>query len=398
MRLCFLCNEYPPGPHGGIGTLTQVLTRALAHAGHEVRVIGMYPANYPAPNYEEDQGVRVWRLRESVHRFGWIRSRYRLYQAVARWSRERKVDLVEVPDWEGWAAGWPRLAVPVVARLHGSSSYFAAELGTAINRSAFWLERRSLQRADFWCSASRYTAGKTRKLFGLRSNPSAILHNSVEIPAHSPGTVRSSRQVVFSGTLTAKKGIISLIQAWPRVSEACPDAELHIYGKDGRTEDKKSMREFLLSQLSGQARQSVRFHGHVTREKLFHALQMARSAVFPSYAEAFALAPLEAMAYGCPTIYSRHGSGPELIEHDRDGLLIDPDQPVEIADAIIRILTDDRLSERLERAGRKRVEESFSVQALLGQNEAFYQGCISDFRQTPARPESRIGEARERAS
>ena len=87
------------------------------------------------------------------------------------------------------------------------------------------------------------------------------------------------------------------------------------------------------------------------------------------------------MAYGCPTIYSQRGSGPELIENGRDGLLIEPDQPDKIAEAIVRVLTDDSLAQRLGEAGRERVMKNFSAQVLLAQNEAFYQECLSDFQQ-----------------
>lgn len=123
----------------------------------------------------------------------------------------------------------------------------------------------------------------------------------------------------------------------------------------------------------------LNFHGHVTREKIFHALQTARLAVFPSYAEAFALAPMEAMACGCATVYTRRASGPELIEHNKTGLLVDPDQPGEIADAIIHLLTDDDLTRRLGDAGRKRIQEKFSIQAMVAENETFYRNCVSNF-------------------
>jgi hypothetical protein len=49
LELCFICSEYPPGPHGGIGTMTQVLARALVARGHGVRVIGVYQRDYPGP-------------------------------------------------------------------------------------------------------------------------------------------------------------------------------------------------------------------------------------------------------------------------------------------------------------------------------------------------------------
>src|SRR5204863_7042035 len=101
-------------------------------------------------------------------------ARLRLYRAVARWARQGKIDLVEVPDWEGWVAGWPRLPIPVVARLHGSSSYFAAEMQQRTAKLTFAIERASLRRADFWCSTSRYTAERTRRLFALTAGPHAV--------------------------------------------------------------------------------------------------------------------------------------------------------------------------------------------------------------------------------
>ncbi len=384
MRICFLCNEYPPGPHGGIGTMTQVLARALVQAGHEVRVVGAYRRNYSASDYEEDQGVRVWRLRRNDHRFSRLPARHQLFQTVAGWSRRGEIDLIEVPDWEGWVAGWPRLPVPVIARLNGSISYFSAEMGQPINRVTFWLERASLRRAEFWCSVSRYTADKTQRLFGLRSGPRAILYNPVDVPVDLSITARSETRVIFTGTLALKKGIASLTKAWPYVLEICKEAELHIYGKDGRTEEGPSMQALIRSQHNGQVGKSIHFHGHVNRAELFTVLQNARLAVFPSYAEAFALAPLEAMAYGCPTIYSQRGSGPELMEDGRDGLLVDPDNPDDIAEAIIRVLTDDKLAQRLGEAGRERVMKNFSAQFLLAQNETFYQDCVSDFQQNPS--------------
>jgi hypothetical protein len=158
LRICFVCSEYPPGPHGGIGTMTQVLGRALCRGGHQVKVVGMYPADYPAPDRAEDHGVEVIRLRQGSAKGDWVLARLRLFRHVARWARDGVIDLVEVPDWGGWAACWPRLPVPVVARLNGSVTYFAAEAGRTPNRLTRWLERRSLERAQVVCAASRYTS------------------------------------------------------------------------------------------------------------------------------------------------------------------------------------------------------------------------------------------------
>jgi glycosyltransferase involved in cell wall biosynthesis len=141
------------------------------------------------------------------------------------------------------------------------------------------------------------------------------------------------------------------------------------------------MKAFLLSQLRPDAQRSVYFHGNVRRDKLLEVLRCARVAVFPSYAEAFAMAPLEAMAQGCATIYTRRGSGPEVIEHEQDGLLIDPDHPAEIAEAIVRVLADKDLARRLGKAGHRRVQQRFSRAVGLKKNQEFYRTCLRAFGQ-----------------
>ena len=379
MNICFICNEYPPAPHGGIGSMTQLVGRALVQRGHRVRVVGGYSQS-EREAVETDAGVEVYRLRIPPRRFGWIAFRYRLFNTVARWARSGSIDLVEVPDYQGWVAGWRRLPVPVVGRLHGSGTYFSAEMGWKLDRLGFQLERASLRRCDFLGSTSRYTAERTQHLFKLKSAVDAVLYNPVEVPESDVHGMRSRNRVVFTGTLNSKKGVISLIRAWPGVKRACPDSELHFFGKDTTVEGGGSMTAYLTSQLNGE-RSSVHFHGHTSREQLLESLKFPRVAVFPSYAEAFAMAPLEAMAHGCPTIYSKRGSAPELIEDERDGLLVDPDRPEEIAAAIIRVLKDDELAKHLGQAGRRRVAEAFSAPLVLDRNEAFYRSCIRQFRQ-----------------
>lgn len=359
--------------------MTQVLGRSLASQGHQVRVIGVYPADHQAPEFEVDRGVQVWRLRDSRNAGGWITSRVRLYRRVADWVRDGQVDLVEVPDYHGWAAGWKKLAVPVIVRLHGSLTYFAAELHQPVDQVGYFLERASLRRADYVCSVCGYTSKMTEQLFKMAFDFASVLYNPVELVPDSPGIPREKNHVVFSGTLTGKKGVVSLIKAWTTVVKSRPDAELHIFGKDARADDGRSMQASLSSLLDG-ARSSVFFHGHVPREKLLDVYQTSGVAVFPSRAEAFAMAPLEAMASGCPTIYSRRGSGPELLEHGRQGLLVDPDNPEEIADAILRIQTDRSLARELGEAGRARVRERFSIECLTAQNISFYNRCADDFR------------------
>jgi glycosyltransferase involved in cell wall biosynthesis len=91
--------------------------------------------------------------------------------------------------------------------------------------------------------------------------------------------------------------------------------------------------------------------------------------------EALPVAWLEGLACGAAVVASRDGPGPEVIEHGVSGLLCDPHDPASIATELVRVLSDTALSERLGRAGRRRVEKRFSESAVVPQAEAFYRAC-----------------------
>ena len=373
LRVGFVCNEYPDAPHGGLGVVTRVLARGLQARGHRVRVIGSY-TDASDEVQETDQGVQVLRLPESVGPGGWIRARYAVYRQVARWAREGEIDLVEVPDWEGWAAGWPRLPIPVVVRMHGSGVFIARASGKREPRMTRLLEGASLRRADFRCASSQFVAFSTAEAFRLQGPEARVIYNPVDEPSVSDGTPRSGAEVVFAGTLNANKGITRVLEGWPRVLARQPAARLHVFGR-GTTGFRRAD---LAAGLSDAIRPTVTFHGQVDRTRVLEAFRRARVAVFPSLVEAFAVAPLEAMSQGCPTVFTRGGSGPELIDHEHNGLLVNPRDPVEIAEMILRVIHDGELAERLEVAGRRR-SAHFALETILPANEAFYRESLRRF-------------------
>jgi glycosyltransferase involved in cell wall biosynthesis len=384
MKICFVCSEYPPGPHGGIGSLVQTLARALASRGHQVRVVGVYEFAYPAPDYEEDEGVQVWRLREPRHKFGWVRARWRLFRQLSEWSQRHEIELVEVPDYQGWAAGWPRLPVPVIVRLSGAHTFVSSEQGLPVSSTARWVEKATLRRADFLSSVSRYVGERIQAAFSLPSGTDSIIYNPVPIPDKLDTQERDPYRVVFGGTLNVNKGILSLIEAWPQVKTRHATAHLHVHGKDWRCDDGVMMRDHIKRRYPPETLESIVFHGMVTRQELAEAFRSASVAVFPSKVEAFGLAPAEAMAWGCPTIYTRSACGPEVIDHDKDGLLINPDSVTEIAGAINRLLDDRAFAARLGAAGRQKVLERFSLPVLIPQNEAFFASAVEQFKSRQA--------------
>ncbi len=144
--ICLICPEYPPGPHGGVGTLMQVLARELVKMNYEVRVVGVYPIGYPAPDYEEDHGVKVWRIRFGRGKYSWIPAWFRQYRMIKKWYDNKQIDIIEAPDSRGWFAFWPKFNIPIVLRANGSVTYFARILGYAPNKLTELLEQKSYER------------------------------------------------------------------------------------------------------------------------------------------------------------------------------------------------------------------------------------------------------------
>ena len=89
------------------------------------------------------------------------------------------------------------------------------------------------------------------------------------------------------------------------------------------------------------------------------------------------MALLEAMACGCAPVASRVGGVPEVIEDERSGLLVDPAKPAQLATALERLVRDPALRERLGRAARRRIEQSFSLEGTVRRHEELYSSLLT---------------------
>jgi glycosyltransferase involved in cell wall biosynthesis len=118
-----------------------------------------------------------------------------------------------------------------------------------------------------------------------------------------------------------------------------------------------------------QLHQHVRFLGYQPEEALAILYRLAGVFVFPSLYEGFGLPPLEAMASGTPVVMS---NVPSLVEVGGDAaVLVDPYDPVAIADGIHRVLTDARLEQDLRQKGLARAKQ-FSWATSVERVRAIY--------------------------
>ena len=391
MHIGFVCDEYPPAPHGGNGSLYSDLAEGLAAAGHRVTVVGVYPRR-AVELYGQDERMegrlRVVRLCESA---SWLRTRprflwdrFRLKRWFVKEHRHAPFDAIECPDYAGWLPFGGPQGVPVIVRIGGSNLLYDTEL----NRPGFpfeqKLERMCLQRADILAAVSGYAAERTLEICGMSGRRCTVVHNAVDAGLFGPLPEVSAEPglIVFVNSLSPRKGIEQLMDAMNTVLATRTEARLVVIGEEpGKTGSKPEYKERLQQRLRPEFRSRVDFPGRLDRTRgVVSYLRRAAVCCYPSRMETFGLAPLEAMSTGRPTIFCRNGPGPELIEDGVSGLLCEPSDPQDIARKIIDVLADESLAARLGANARQRVLARFDKAGWIKRNIEFFEACRSQGR------------------
>lgn len=357
MHIGFLSNEYPPLPSGGIGTSLRNLARALVAQGHRVTVVG-----WGRELEMDDGGVRVRMLGETrVPRLGWLLNRAAARRELLRLVEREGLDVLEAPDWTGLSAGL-RLPVPVAVRCHGSATYFADILGERVGPRVVLAERMALEGADGLASVSRFTAERTRELFGL-ADRFEVIPNGIDLARFAPGHPAEVEPgtILCFGTLVRKKGVLDLGPAFSEIVRREPRARLILAGRD--TPDRRTRSAstwgLLEGSLSPAARARTELLGALPHEHVQERVRRAAVCVFPSYAEAQPLAWLEAMACGRPLVGYDLGWAREIVRPGVDGLLVPAGDVRALAEAALGLLADPERAAALGASARQRIEAAF---------------------------------------
>lgn len=117
---------------------------------------------------------------------------------------------------------------------------------------------------------------------------------------------------------------------------------------------------------------SVEFLGWIDGERKSRLLSVADIFVLPSYYEGLPISLLEAMSWGIPIISTTVGGIPELVRDGTSGILIEPGDVHALAHALSTLAADGALRDRMGRAGRSQVAESFSRDVVLPRLEGLY--------------------------
>lgn len=250
-----------------------------------------------------------------------------------------------------------RQGVPYVISLHGALDPFALRQ-RALEKKLFLLvgERRSLERA----ALIRFTteAERTSAPGWVRDLPSVVVPNPVDAPQapDDPLNRVGSREILVLGRIHPVKGFDVLVPALLQVLTAVPQAGLNIAGPD-----EGGYRAHVEAMVSGHGLSgAVQFTGLLGPQERAAALSRAAMLVAPSYQENFGMSVVEAMASGLPVIVSDKVNLSGEIAAAGAGLVV-PTESSRLAEAIVALLRDPGLRDRMGAAGRRLVIERYSA-------------------------------------
>ncbi len=178
----------------------------------------------------------------------------------------------------------------------------------------------------------------------------AVFSRERSYTAASPA---ETARIVTCGRLDFRKGHQDLIRAVVSARDLGLRVSLTILGEGPARSDLESLIETL------EAGDSVELRGAVSEGDVRGALEASHIFALASHEEAIGVATMEAMAMGLPVVVTAVGGVAELVREGVDGFLVSPENPAALCEAIVRLIRDAGLSERMGAAGAKRVHESF---------------------------------------
>ncbi len=392
LHLCFLSQEYPPAAVNGIGRVIHLLATGLASAGHVVRVL---TRGEDHDRVDLEDGVWVHRLVPSGHQLPndvdvpahiWNYSAT-LLDELHRIDRIRPIDVVQSPNWdsEGIAAILDGAFTVIVGLYTPLKTVLRVdpamregiENGQDLVPRLIEVERFVYQNADGYLACGPAIVEEIEGEYGVALDPERlglVAHGLVDISAGvEAGPPSGTPRLLFVGRLESRKGIDTLLESAAILAGRGVDFHLEVIGDDTIVgPNAKTYRESF-EEAWPEYRSLVSFLGRVDDDALHHAYAECDIFVAPSRFESFGLMLVEAATFAKPVVSADIGGMSEIVEDGATGLLVPPDDPVALAEALAELISSPEVRTQMGRRGRDLYEERFTVDAMVAGAEAVYQ-------------------------
>ncbi len=421
LKVAFVCQPFVmtsfPNPLDSIGILTYELVRLLArdcditvytpgessqevvHEGIRYRYIPInidqsllqYLEKFPGFKNPKQPPFASW-----WYYLGFILQ-------VANDLRKQECDLVHIHNLSQF--------IPVIKALNPRTKivlHMHCEWLNQLKRKA--LEGR-LRHADLIISPSEYISEQVRQRFSQFAERCQTIYNGVNLERFLDTSVNHTNQnqvkkLLFVGRVCPEKGSHILLEAFKKVRAHYPETQLTMVGPMGVipyeylvgvTDDPvvadlatfhrdDSWIDYLkntISQLIGEGNEEkganpVSLTGPLPPSQLTDYFRQADIFIFPSICqEAFGMPIAEAMVAGVPVVATQAGAFPELVEDGKTGMLVKRSDADALAEAILKLLADEKLRKSMAKAGCERAVDLFSFEKIADELLSQYESLCN---------------------
>jgi glycosyltransferase involved in cell wall biosynthesis len=427
LRICFVSAEFWP-EIGGAAIRAQKQAWQFQLLGHEVLIVTPRLCR-KWKRVETLDGVRVIRIGGIYKRNGCLRLGrlghlpVDIRMFLTLWRLRRQYDVIHALQFSSFAAIAALMGKlshkPVIISIQSTGpseaqrarlEQGAALMDDTLNETGFlalgekqWMEGEDeisfLPKLAFGQSIVNYlrTSGAFYQVLSSRGYSYLVSHGFcpdriVHIPGsvdterfrpalNRPDPARPERSIVCVARLVHAKGVDVLLHAWGRMMREPAEWRARLKPRlllvgDG---DCRSQMEHIAAELG--ILDSVEFLGQLI--DVIPLLQRSWAFVIPSRWEGMPNALLEAMACGLPCVATRVGGSEDLICDGRNGLLVEPESPIQMAQALCRIIDDPYLAQHLGQQARATVISSYQLDAIARQCLDLYRHLLREEKSPP---------------
>jgi glycogen synthase len=289
--------------------------------------------------------------------------------------------------------------VPLVLTIHSLEPlrpWKVEQLGAGYHMSS-WMERTAIEGADAVIAVSQETRNDVLRLFNIPPERVHVIHNGIDLAEYRKASATDALTkhgidperpyVLFVGRITRQKGIIHLVNAIPELD---PDLQVVLCAGAPDTPEIGREMEERVAAIQATRGGVIWLRDMLPRPETIELYSHAAVFCCPSVYEPFGIINLEAMACETAVVASAVGGIPEVVVPEETGLLVPlalkpgTFEPMDaarfahdLAAAINRVARDPELQRRFGAAGRRRVEERFSWDAIAERTLALYQSLLN---------------------
>jgi glycosyltransferase involved in cell wall biosynthesis len=387
MKVLFLTHSFPRTPGDAPGSFVLRLATALRAEGIDTSVVA--PAARGLEHHDRIEDIPVERFRYAPRKYETLAYGGNMAtQVQASWSakvtmlgflgaefrsavqarREFEPDLIHAHWWfpNGLVGTWlaKMSGKPLVTTLHGTDVRLARTVAFA--RPGF---RHVMNHSAAVTAVSRWLAAEAQQV--VSSPPPIVAPMPVAVDLFTPSTngARERNRLLFVGRLNKQKGIELLLHAVSRM----PDRSIHL-DVVGDGDDRQTLDELAQGLGIGDR---VHWHGALPQPKLADYYRRAAALVVPSVSEGLGLVAVEAQLCETPVVAFDSGGLPDIVQHDRTGILVSDVDAGALAAALVSLLERDDRGAALGAAGRLHALATFAPESVARRYADIYRTAIA---------------------